>query len=55
MPGPAVTVVESGGYPVVAVEAAAPVFTVVETGGFPVTLVESGAFPVILEGYTPPE
>lgn len=54
MSGPPVTIVESGGYPVVAVESGAPVFKVVETGGYPVTVVESGATPLILDGYTPP-
>lgn len=48
MPGPSVTIVESGGIPVSEVEADAPVFTEVESGGVAVTIV-TGATPVIIE------
>lgn len=50
MPGPAVTVVESGGLPVRSVESGAPAMTVVETGGLAVTVSERGT-PFVLEGY----
>jgi hypothetical protein len=51
--GPAVTIVESGGFPVTSVESGAPAMTVVESGGVPVTVVESGGAPFILEGVGP--
>lgn len=54
MSGPAIVIVESGGFPVTEVEADAPVFTEVATGGIPVTIVE-GATPVIIERLPEPE
>lgn len=54
MSGPAIVIVESGGFPVAEVETNAPVFTEVATGGIPVTIVE-GATPVIIERLPEPE
>lgn len=53
MPGPSVTIVESGGIAVVEVESGAPAFTAVESGGIAVTLAASG-IPMVIEGGTPP-
>lgn len=52
MSGP-VTIVESGGTPVLRVEGDAPVLTAVESGGAPITLSANGA-PFIIQGFTPP-
>lgn len=53
MPGPSVTIVDSGGLAVTPVDSGAAPFTVVDAGGIAVTIVESGGLPVILEGYSP--
>lgn len=53
MPGPSVTVVDSGGLAVTAVESGAPEFEAVESGGVAITLVESGGLPMIVSGGTP--
>lgn len=53
MPGPSVTIVDSGGLAVTPVDSAAAPFTVVDSGGIAVTVVDSGGLPVILEGYSP--
>ena len=51
-----VIIVERGGTPFVAVETKAPLATVSGNGlGAPITVVESGAPPLVIEGYTPPE
>lgn len=52
MSGP-VTIVESGGAPVLQVEGSAPVLTAVERGGAPITLSANGA-PFVIQGYAPP-
>lgn len=53
MSGPPVTIVESGGMPVVYVTSDAPELSVVATGGTPITLTDVGP-PFVLDGYTPP-
>ncbi len=53
MPGPSVTIVESGGIAVTDVASGAPVLTAVSSGGIAITLVSSGGLPFIVEGGTP--
>lgn len=53
MPGPSVTVVESGGLAVTPVESGAPEINLVDSGGIAVTIVESGGLPFIVTGYEP--
>lgn len=59
MSGPAVTIVASGGTPVIAVSARAPVVTVYvppageAPRGTPITIVTDNGTPMVVEGYTP--
>lgn len=62
MPGPAVTIVDEGGIPVIPVAARAPVVTVYvppeddppnPPRGTPITIVEANGTPMVVEGYTP--
>lgn len=49
MPGPAVTIIASGGVPVTLVESGAPAFSIVESGGVGITLADN-ALPIVLDG-----
>lgn len=60
MPGPAVTIVEEGGVPVIPVEDRAPVVTafvpptdISPIRGTPITIVEENGTPMVVEGYEP--
>lgn len=60
MPGPAVTIVEEGGIPVIPVEANAPLVTLYEPPteddppqGFAITIVSDHGTPLVIEGYEP--
>lgn len=53
MPGPAVTLVDSGGYPVTPVADNAPTMSVVDSGGIAVTVTDNGT-PFVLQGFPVP-